>query len=58
MHRSAWKEKLATRVPRRLGLKWRLKELKKKEPTQKQPSEVPDLIHRVPSEGAARPSPM
>ena len=58
MHSAAWSEKLAMSVPRRLGLKRRWNRLKKKEPMQKQPSEVPDLIHRELSVGAARPSPM
>jgi hypothetical protein len=41
-----------------LGPKKRWKRLKKKEPMQKKPSEVRDLIQRVDSDGAARPRPM
>lgn len=56
--RAAWVAKEAMRVARRLGEKWRWKRLKKKEPMQKQPREVPDLIQRVLCVGAARPRPM
>ena len=43
---------------RRLGEKHRWNELKNMDPTQKQPNDVIDFIHRVDSCGAARPSPM
>lgn len=58
MQRAACRVKEAMRVARRLGPKCRWKRLKKKEPMQKKPREVPDLIQRVPSVGAARPRPM
>lgn len=58
MQRAAWREKEAMRVARFLGPKCRWKRLKKKDPMQKKPREVPDLIQRVPSVGAARPRPM
>lgn len=58
MQRVACSVKEAMRVERFLGPKCRWKRLKKKEPMQKKPREVPDLIHRVPSVGAARPRPM
>lgn len=45
-------------VARRLGLKCRWKRLKKKDPMQKKASEVPDLIQRLLSLGAARPRPI
>jgi hypothetical protein len=58
MHRVACKVKEAMRVARFFGPRRRWKRLKKKEPMQKKPREVPDLIQRVLSVGAARPRPM
>lgn len=58
MQRTACSVKEATSVARFLGEKCRWNRLKKKDPMQKKPSDVPDLIHLVPSVGAARPRPM
>lgn len=58
MHRIACSVKEAISVARFLGEKCRWKRLKKKDPMQKKPSDVPDLIHLVLSLGAARPRPM
>ena len=58
MQRTAWRVKEAMSVARFLGPKCRWNRLKKKDPMQKKPREVPDLIQRVPSVGAARPRPM
>jgi hypothetical protein len=55
---SIWSRNEAQSTHRRFGEKYRWKRLKRKEPRQKQPSEVLDLIHRVDSRGAARPRPM
>lgn len=52
-----WKANDAHSTHRRFGENRRWNELKNTEPTQKHPSDVPDLIHRVDSYGAARPSP-
>lgn len=55
---SACAVKEARRVPRRLGPRARWKREKQKEPMLKESSDVPDLIQRVLSVGAARPRPM